>query len=169
MSPKVIHLQSLQESENPVGFIRRSALSRGCHRLVLTNGCFDLLHLGHIKYLQQARESGDMLVVGLNGDASVRALKGPTRPIVPETERAEILAALECVDAIVIFNSPRCHEMIDLIKPEVYVKGGDYTLDKLDLGERAALERCGSKISFVPFVTDHSTTKLIERIQGDIP
>ena len=96
-------------------------------RVVLTNGCFDLLHVGHVRYLQAARRLGDFLVVGLNSDASVRALKGPARPIVPAAERAEVVAALGCVDAVVIFDAATAEPLVAALRPEVYVKGADYT------------------------------------------
>src|ERR1051326_1496898 len=95
---------------------------------VFTNGCFDLLHLGHVRYLQEARDLGDFLIVGLNSDSSTRALKGPGRPLVPEEERAEILAALTCIDYVTIFNEPTASELLELLQPAIYVKGGDYGL-----------------------------------------
>jgi D-glycero-beta-D-manno-heptose 1-phosphate adenylyltransferase len=113
-------------------------------RVVLTNGVFDLLHTGHLYYLQQARALGDALFIALNGDASVRALKGPTRPIQTEQERAYALGALACVDAVFVFNTPRLDSEIAALKPDVYCKAGDYTLEKLDQTERAALEKIGA-------------------------
>lgn len=133
---------------------------------MLTNGVFDLLHTGHLYYLRQARTLGDALVIALNADASVRALKGPTRPVQAEMERAYALAALECVDAIVIFGAPRLTAEIRALRPDIYAKAGDYTLDKLDAGERAALEEIGAKIKFLPFLQGFSTTKLIEKIKA---
>lgn len=135
-------------------------------RVVLTNGVFDLLHPGHLHSLQAARELGGALLVALNGDASVRALKGPTRPILDERARAYALAALACVDGILIFNTPRLDAEIRALAPEVYVKSGDYTLEKLDAGERAALEAVGAEVRFLPFLAGFSTTGLIERIRG---
>ncbi len=116
----------------------RGAMGAQGRKLVFTNGVFDLLHVGHVRYLQQARSLGDALLVALNGDASVRALKGRGRPINPEHDRAEVLAALECVTYVTIFSSVRVTELLTLIRPQIYVKGGDYTLDTLDAGERCA-------------------------------
>src|SRR3989344_4095812 len=118
-------------------------------KIVFTNGCFDLLHLGHVKYLQQSRALGDVLVVALNSDASVRELKGPSRPLVPENERAEILAALEYVDYVVIFNEKRINRAFEAVKPQVYVKGGDYTIDTLDAGERELIQKNGAEIHII--------------------
>ena len=116
-------------------------------RLVFTNGCFDLLHVGHVRYLQAARALGDALLVAVNGDASVRALKGPTRPINSEHDRAEVLAALACVDFVTIFHTERVTELVRAIRPHIYAKGGDYTVESLDSGERAALAEIGAEIS----------------------
>jgi len=135
-------------------------------RVVLTNGVFDLLHTGHIHSLQQARARGDALIVALNADASVRALKGPTRPVQSERERAFALGALACVDAVVIFGTPRLTAEIRALRPDVYCKAGDYTLEKLDPGERTALEEAGTRIEFIPFLPGFSTTALIERIRA---
>src|SRR5271156_6150717 len=118
----------------------RDALGAMGRKLVFTNGVFDLLHVGHVRYLQQARALGDALMVAVNGDASVRTLKGPARPINGENDRAEVLAALECVSYVSIFSSVRVTELIGQIRPQIYVKGGDYTVDSLDTGERGALE-----------------------------
>ena len=109
-------------------------------RVVLTNGVFDLLHTGHLYYLKQARALGDALIIALNADASTRALKGPSRPVQDEAQRAYALAALECVDAIVIFGAPRLTAEIRALQPDIYCKAGDYTLEKLNPEERAALE-----------------------------
>jgi len=133
--------------------------------VVLTNGVFDLLHTGHLYYLQQARRLGDALVIALNADESVRALKGPSRPVQTEAQRAYALAALACVDAIVIFRTPRLTAEIRALRPEVYTKAGDYTLEKLDPEERAALQAVGSRIEFMPFLPGFSTTQLIARIR----
>jgi rfaE bifunctional protein nucleotidyltransferase chain/domain len=134
------------------------------HKIVMTNGCFDLLHVGHISYLQKSRELGDALWVLINSDESVRTLKGPHRPIESEQERAYCLAALSCVDHVVVFNSPRLVEEIKLLKPDIYTKAGDYTLDTLHQGERAAFESVGTEIKFLPFLEGFSTTKMIEKI-----
>jgi rfaE bifunctional protein nucleotidyltransferase chain/domain len=144
---------------------RREELRRAGRRVVLTNGVFDLLHTGHLHHLQQARARGDALFIALNSDESVRALKGPLRPVQGEDERAYALGALACVDAVVIFPEKRLTREILALKPDVYVKAGDYTLDKLDPEEREALEKTGAKIEFMPFLPGFSTTSLIEKIR----
>jgi rfaE bifunctional protein nucleotidyltransferase chain/domain len=141
----------------------RARLDAAGERLVFTNGCFDLLHVGHVRYLQAARELGNALVVAVNGDTSVTALKGPGRPINPENERAEVLAALVCVDFVTIFHSERVTELINVIRPHIYVKGGDYTVESLNQQEVAALQRVGSDIRILPLVPGKSTTATIER------
>jgi rfaE bifunctional protein nucleotidyltransferase chain/domain len=135
-------------------------------RVVLTNGVFDLLHTGHLYYLQKARALGDALFIALNSDASVKQLKGPHRPVQDELQRAYALAALSCVDAVVIFREKRLTGEIRALAPDVYVKAGDYTLDKLDPDERAALEQVGAKIEFMPFLPGFSTTALIAKIKA---
>jgi rfaE bifunctional protein nucleotidyltransferase chain/domain len=142
--------------------IRDDFAARG-QRLVFTNGVFDLLHVGHVRYLQAARALGDALLVAVNGDASVRALKGPTRPINCEEDRAEVLAALACVDFVTVFHTQRVTELIRSIRPHVYAKGGDYTLETLDPGERAALEEAGAEIRLLPLVPGKSTTATLSR------
>ena len=132
--------------------------------LVLTNGCFDLLHVGHVRYLQAARRRGDALLVAVNGDDSVRALKGPSRPVNTELDRAEVLAALACVDFVTIFHSARVTEVIREIRPQIYVKGGDYTLVSLDPGERGALEAVGAQIEILELVAGKSTTAILHKI-----
>ena len=134
-------------------------------RLVLTNGCFDLLHVGHVRYLQQAAELGDVLAVAVNGDESVRSLKGPGRPLNSEEDRAEVLAALECVDFVVIFPEERVTRVIEALRPAIYVKGGDYTLESLDSEEVAALKKAGAEIKTLPLVPEKSTSRLIERMR----
>lgn len=133
-------------------------------RLVVTNGCFDLLHAGHVRYLEQARNLGDALLVGLNGDESVRALKGKDRPINPEADRALVLAALGCIDGVCIFPEKRAHRFLALAAPDQYVKGGDYTVDTLDPDERRAVETCGGEIVILSFVSGQSTTATLQRI-----
>src|SRR4051812_10614977 len=145
---------------------RRESLRRAGQRVVLTNGVFDLLHTGHLYYLQKARALGDALIIALNADASVRALKGPTRPVQTEEQRAYALAALECVDAIVIFREPRLTVEIRAVRPDVYCKAGDYTLEKLNAEERGALQEVRARIEFLPFLTGFSTTQLIARIKA---
>ncbi|MBW7895293.1 MAG: adenylyltransferase/cytidyltransferase family protein [Opitutaceae bacterium] len=135
-------------------------------RVVLTNGVFDLLHTGHLYYLQEARRLGDALFIALNADESVRALKGPTRPVQSEEQRAYALGALTCVDAVVVFREPRLTKEIEALRPDVYCKAGDYTLEKLDAGEREALQRVGARIEFMPFLPGFSTTSLIARIKA---
>jgi D-glycero-beta-D-manno-heptose 1-phosphate adenylyltransferase len=135
-------------------------------RLVFTNGCFDILHVGHIRYLTAAKKLGDILVVGLNSDDSVRQLKGPDRPINSEADRAEILAALSAVDHVVIFQEPRVSRLVTLLKPDLYVKGGDYSIDSLDRGEVDALRSVSAEIKIVPLVPGRSTTRLINAIQN---
>ena len=130
-------------------------------RLVFTNGCFDLLHVGHVRYLQAARALGDALVVAVNGDDSVRALKGPTRPINREEDRAEVLAALGCVDYVVIFPEVRVTSLVREVRPHIYAKGGDYTPESLDPGERAALEETGTEIRILGLVPGRSTTQML--------
>jgi rfaE bifunctional protein nucleotidyltransferase chain/domain len=136
-------------------------------KIVATNGCFDLLHLGHIRYLEAARKLGDILVVGLNGDQSVRELKGPGRPINNEKDRAAILAALESVDLVAIFPELRATRFIERAAPDVYVKGGDYSSETLNAEERAALQKIGSKIEIVPFEKGYSTSALLEKLRGN--
>jgi len=145
--------------------VRESWRTAG-RRVVLTNGVFDLLHTGHLYALQAARALGDVLVVAINADASVRAIKGPTRPVQGEQERAYALGALACVDAVVVFREPRLTAEIRALKPDVYCKAGDYTLDTLNPEERAALEQAGAKIAFVPFLPGFSTTALIAKIKA---
>ena len=142
----------------------RQTLRSSGRRLVVTNGCFDLMHRGHAQYLAAARAEGEALLVLLNSDASVRRLKGPSRPVNSELDRAYMLGALASVDRVVIFDGSRCHRELAALAPDVYVKAGDYTLEKLYPGERAALEAAGSRIVFMPFVAGYSTTELIERI-----
>jgi rfaE bifunctional protein nucleotidyltransferase chain/domain len=146
---------------------QRESLAAQGRRLVFTNGCFDLLHVGHVRYLQAARALGDALVVAVNGDASVRALKGPTRPVNAEQDRAEVLAALACVDFVVLFDTERVTELVREIRPHLYAKGGDYTVASLDPGERAALEEVGAEIRILPLVPGKSTTGTLERMTGE--
>jgi rfaE bifunctional protein nucleotidyltransferase chain/domain len=134
--------------------------------LVFTNGCFDILHVGHIRYLQAARSRGDFLAVAINGDVSVKALKGPSRPINPELDRAEVVASLGCVDFVVLFHTPRVSELIRIIRPQLYVKGGDYTVDALDPGEKQALEEVGARIEILQLVPGKSTTAVIHRLSS---
>jgi len=133
-------------------------------KLVVTNGCFDILHLGHVTYLENARQRGDALLIGVNGDAAVRGLKGAGRPVNSETDRASILAALQSVDGVCIFSDTTATKFLAAAQPDIYVKGGDYTLDTLNQDERRAVESAGGKIVLVPFVPGKSTTSLLEKI-----
>jgi D-glycero-beta-D-manno-heptose 1-phosphate adenylyltransferase len=153
---KLAPLDSLRE-------IRQRLRSSG-RRVVLTNGCFDLLHTGHIYFLQRARQLGDCLLVALNSDASVRLLKGPKRPVQTEAERAFALAALDCVDHVVIFQEANLMAEIDALQPDVYTKAGDYDLGRLHPGERGRLESVGTEIHFLPYLDGFSTTNLIRRV-----
>lgn len=133
-------------------------------RIVFTNGCFDLLHVGHIRYLQQARDLGDCLIVGLNSDASVRALKGESRPVNSEDERAELLGALRAVDYVALFSEPTAERLIRCIRPHVYAKGGDYSVETLP--EAETVRECGGVVQLLPFSDGRSTTRLIEKIKS---
>ena len=132
-------------------------------QVVFTNGCFDILHAGHVRYLNAARALGDCLVLGLNSDASVRRLKGPQRPINNEQDRAEVIGALRAVDYVTIFDEPTAAELIALVKPAVYAKGGDYTLDTLP--EAKIVQSYGGRVEFIDLVAGRSTTNVIERIR----
>lgn len=132
---------------------------------MLTNGCFDLLHVGHVRYLEQARQLGDYLAVAVNGDESVHALKGSGRPLNSAAERAEVLAALGSVDFVTIFPTVRATAVIEAVRPAIYVKGGDYTAEGLDLEERAALEKEGVEIRILPLVPGKSTTDIVEQLR----
>ena len=136
--------------------------TRGTRKIVFTNGCFDLLHVGHVRYLQAARRLGDYLVVGLNTDKSVSGLKGPHRPVQTQDDRADILAALECLDHVTFFEEPTPVELIHELKPDVLVKGGDWAVDKI-LGSDFVLKR-GGIVKSLPFHPGRSTTSLIEKI-----
>ena len=146
---------------------RELAAARQVHRqhgerVVFTNGCFDLLHVGHIQYLQQARALGERLIVGLNNDASVRRLKGKGRPLMPQEERACLLAALSCVDYVTIFHDPTPLRLITVLQPDVLVKGGDYTPETV-VG-RAEVEAHRGRVHILPYVAGTSTTAIIDRI-----
>ena len=143
--------------------LKRLAACRSGKGVVFTNGCFDLLHLGHIRYLRQARELGDLLVIGLNSDASTRRIKGPLRPLVPAEERAETLAALEFVDFVILFDDTTAEGLISLIKPDVYVKGGDYAEGKA-LPEADIVREYGGRVEILPIVEGRSTTNIVETI-----
>ncbi|MBQ1918642.1 D-glycero-beta-D-manno-heptose 1-phosphate adenylyltransferase [Schwartzia succinivorans] len=138
-------------------------LRKSGKRVVFTNGCFDILHAGHVRYLEKARALGDCLVLGLNSDASVRRLKGPSRPVNREEDRAEVVGALKSVDYVTVFDEPTASELIALVKPAVYAKGGDYTLDTLP--EAKIVQSYGGEVAFIDLVEGRSTTNIIEKIK----
>jgi D-beta-D-heptose 7-phosphate kinase/D-beta-D-heptose 1-phosphate adenosyltransferase len=140
--------------------VRAAQRARG--RVVFTNGCFDLLHRGHIRYLERARSLGDLLVVAINSDRSVRQLKGSARPVVPEQERAEVLAALQAADLVTIFDDPTPARVIEAIGPDILVKGGDWPVSRI-VGAEFVLSR-GGKVFSLPYISGRSTTALIHRI-----
>jgi rfaE bifunctional protein nucleotidyltransferase chain/domain len=142
----------------------RTQLRKAGRKLVVTNGCFDLLHAGHVTYLEQARSLGDALLVGLNGDDAVRKLKGADRPINNEQDRAIVLAALESVGGVCIFAEATATRFLAHAEPDVYVKGGDYTLETLNQDERRTVEKAGGKIVIIPFVPGKSTTATLAKI-----
>jgi rfaE bifunctional protein nucleotidyltransferase chain/domain len=140
----------------------RSRLRESGKKLVFTNGCFDILHVGHVRYLNAARSAGDLLVVGINSDRSVREIKGASRPIVSEQERAEVLAALACVDFVFIFDDPTPQRVIDAIVPDVLVKGADW--DIANIVGRETVEKAGGTVSNIPLVEGASTTDIIKKV-----
>lgn len=144
---------------------REAARAQG-RRVVLTNGVFDLLHRGHIEYLHNSAALGDLLIVAVNSDASVRVLKGPSRPLNAEADRAYALASLRCVAATFVFAGPRLAAEIRALRPDVYTKAGDYTIETLDASEREALLAVGAEIRIMPFIAGHSTTGLIAKGAG---
>ena len=157
MSNKIVTKEQLVEQ-------LKALRARGA-RIVFTNGCFDLMHVGHTRYLQAARALGDLLVVGVNSDDSVRSLeKAPDRPIVHEAQRAEVVAALGCVDFVVVFSEPDPKALITAVQPDVLVKGGDWSLDRI-IG-RDVVEARGGKVQTIPLVPGLSTTALIHRIRS---
>jgi D-glycero-beta-D-manno-heptose 1-phosphate adenylyltransferase len=157
MSGKIIDADELAR--------RAKQLRDAGKKLVVTNGCFDLLHVGHVRYLAAARALGDALAVGVNGDQSVRELKGGGRPLNNERDRAEVLAALGCVDFVTIFQETRATRLLEKVSPAIYAKGGDYTAATLDAEERAALEKNGAEIRIIPFEKGHSTSQLLEKLR----
>ena len=142
----------------------RAAVRASGKRLVVTNGCFDLLHLGHVTYLETARNQGDALLVGVNGDAAVHQLKGQDRPVTPEHDRAAVLAALESVAGVCIFAEATATRFLAAAQPDIYVKGGDYSVDTLNQDERRTVEQAGGRIVIIPFVPGKSTTALLKKI-----
>jgi rfaE bifunctional protein nucleotidyltransferase chain/domain len=158
MRTKIIDMNELAQRARELRAARK--------KLVATNGCFDLLHVGHVRYLQAARGLGDVLAVGLNGDRSVRELKGTGRPINNEGDRAEALAALECVDFIAIFPEMRATKFILAARPAIYAKGGDYTSETLNAEERTALQEVGAEIRIIPLEKGYSTSLLLEQLRN---
>ncbi|NBS87676.1 MAG: ADP-heptose synthase [Verrucomicrobia bacterium] len=143
----------------------REGHRKGGRRVVATNGCFDLLHVGHVRFLQEARKRGDVCIVGVNGDGSVRELKGVGRPVNGEMERAEVVAALGCVDAVVIFPGKRATEFLEAVRPDVYVKGGDYQAEELNKDEVAAVKAGGGEVQILPLTPDRSTTAVLKKLK----
>lgn len=142
----------------------RAQLRREGRRLVVTNGCFDLLHRGHVTYLEAARSLGDVLLVGVNSDASVRELKGPERPVNNESDRAFVLAALGSVDGVCVFTDRTALRFLEHVQPDIYAKGGDYTIDTINQDERRLVEHAGGRVAILPGVPGKSTTALVEKI-----
>lgn len=142
----------------------RAAFRATGKKLVVTNGCFDVLHLGHVSYLESARNLGNALLVGVNGDYSARQLKGKGRPVNPEADRAAVLAALASVDGVCIFSDKSAAKFLSAAQPDIYVKGGDYTLDTLNQEERRLVEAVGGKIVIFPLLPGKSTTALLKKI-----
>ena len=157
MQTKIIDMNELAQ--------RARELRAAGKKLVATNGCFDLLHVGHVRYLQAARRLGDVLAVGLNGDRSVRELKGNGRPVNNEGDRAETLAALECIDFVTTFPETRATRFILAAQPAIYAKGGDYTSETLNADERTALQKVGAEIRIIPFEKGYSTSLLLEQLR----
>jgi len=143
----------------------RLAIRKQGKRLVVTNGCFDILHRGHAQYLHESRCVGDVQLVLINSDRSIKELKGPTRPIIDEYNRAYMLGALSSVDAVVIFDDQICAPELKAISPDIYVKGGDYYIEKLNSTERAVLLECKVEFHFIPFIENFSSSNIVERIK----
>ena len=134
-------------------------------KVVATNGCFDLLHVGHVRFLQEAKALGDVLIVGVNGDASVRELKGEGRPVNGEADRAEVVAGLGCVSAVVIFPEKRATRFLESVKPDLYVKGGDYQADQLDKDELEAVSKSGGQVQVLDLTPGRSTTAVLQKLK----
>jgi rfaE bifunctional protein nucleotidyltransferase chain/domain len=156
MNPKIVQLEDLES--------RASELRQRGKKIVATNGCFDLLHVGHVHYLQAARALGDVLLVGINGDESTRRLKGDGRPVNDAADRAEVVAALACVDLVTIFPDVRAVQFLELARPAIYAKGGDYTIESLNPSEKGVLDRIGTQIRIIPFEKDYSTSGLLKKL-----
>lgn len=148
-------------SRDDIRELASGLLSSG-KKIVFTNGCFDLIHVGHTRYLTEAAKLGDVLVVGLNSDDSVKKIKGGGRPLIPESERAEVLASLSCVDYVVVFDEDRPDELIREIRPDYHVKGGDYSMEEIP--EKDLVESLGGKVVLIPEIEGRSTSKIIEKI-----
>ena len=155
---KIVSAQDLEKT--------RDRFAAAGKKLVFTNGCFDILHVGHVRCLQMARALGDGLAVAINSDDAVKILKGPTRPVNSETDRAEVLAALACVDYVVICDTVRFGEFFKVVRPQIYAKGGDYAPGSLEASEKAALDAAGAEIRFIPFVPGKSTSNIIAACQN---
>jgi rfaE bifunctional protein nucleotidyltransferase chain/domain len=158
MSGKIVSIDELRDE--------RRQLHAAGKRLVFTNGCFDILHIGHIRYLQSARELGDALLVAINSDRSVRELKGAGRPVMNEQERAEMLAALSAVDYVTVFDDISPRKLIAEVLPDILVKGGDYQLDEIH--GREEVEAAGGRVMALPFVEGASTSSIIEKIKSSL-
>ena len=142
----------------------QAELKKNNKKVVVTNGCFDVIHRGHLTYLKNSRKQGDALLLAVNSDSSVKAVKGPTRPVNNEFDRTFVLSCFPFIDAIVVFNSPKCDELLQIIKPDIYVKGADYNLDTMDQTERKILERVNSEIRFISFVEGYSSSNTIKKL-----
>jgi len=156
MNSKILTIRELKITMDNIG--------KGNKKLVFTNGCFDILHIGHIYYLYAASKLGDVLIVGVNGDDSVKQLKGSMRPIINARERTEIIAALEMVDYVTLFDSLTCSKLLQMIKPEVYVKGGDYSSETLP--EEEVVKDYGGKVEIIDRVKNRSTSQIINKVKG---
>jgi rfaE bifunctional protein nucleotidyltransferase chain/domain len=152
-------LKSLEDIKAIVGAARNDG-----KRVAFTNGCFDLLHRGHVHVLREARACADLLIVGINSDQSVKQIKGPTRPVLPESDRCKLLGAMEMVDFVVLFNEPDPGNLISAIRPDVLVKGGDWNTEKIIGAE--LVEEAGGRVVVVPYIKGFSTTEIIERIKN---
>jgi len=160
MSGRILHIE---EKIVPWSFFQENDVKLHNHKIVFTNGCFDVLHFGHVQYLLEAKKLGDLLVVGLNSDASVRRLKGESRPINGEKERAFVLAALAFVDYVVVFEEDTPKELIEVVKPNVLVKGGDYKIENI-VGADFVMQN-GGTVTTIPFVEGFSSTHIIEQLK----
>ncbi len=154
-------MEKLIEKENLDNIIKK--LKSENKKIVFTNGCFDILHAGHVRYLKESKKFGDILIVGLNSDISVKKIKGESRPINPEMDRAEVLAGLEAVNYIVLFDETSPVKLLEEIKPDIYTKGADYTVETLP--EAKTVLSYGGKIEFIKFLEGRSTTKIIDKIK----